>query len=182
MFARVTVHASDLAASRKFYEIVVGALERDPWEVFKVTDRDPPTRHLHIAFAAMAPEDVEVFWRAGVDAGYRGDGEPGPRPQYTPDYFGGFLLDPDGNSVEAVYRPGRTETGSPIDHLWLGVANLEASRREWEALAAQFGLQVEDARIPGLVVVAGDKRHIMLVPHRAPTENAGIELAAPEAQ
>jgi hypothetical protein len=38
---------------------------------------------------------VDEFWRAGTDAGYRSDGEPGPRPQYEPDYYGAFLLDPD---------------------------------------------------------------------------------------
>jgi hypothetical protein len=39
---------------------------------------------------------VDAFWQAGVDAGYRDDGEPGPRTQYGPSYYGGFLLDPDG--------------------------------------------------------------------------------------
>ena len=50
---------------------------------------------------------VDEFWRAGTEAGYRDDGAPGPRPQYSPDYYGGFLLDPDGNSAEAVHHgPG----------------------------------------------------------------------------
>lgn len=46
---------------------------------------------------------MDAFWRAGIDAGYRDDGAPGPRPVYGPDYYGGFLLDPDGNSAEAVH-------------------------------------------------------------------------------
>jgi hypothetical protein len=49
-------------------------------------------------------ELVDRFHRAGVDAGYSSDGEPGPRPQYAPEYYGAFLLDPDGNNVEAVHR------------------------------------------------------------------------------
>ena len=179
MFARVTVAASDLAASRRFYETVLATLAQDAWQVFALEQGNPPTRGLHIAFAAHSRDDVNAFWRAGVDAGYASDGEPGLRPQYRPDYYGGFLLDPDGNSAEAVHRPGRTETGPPIDHLWLGVADLEVSRNFWERAAPPLGLQVEDARLPGLVAVAGNHRHLMLVAEgRPPTERVRIAIAA----
>jgi hypothetical protein len=47
---------------------------------------------------------VDEFWRVGTAAGYRDDGVPGPRPQYRADYYGAFLLDPDGNSIEAVHH------------------------------------------------------------------------------
>jgi predicted lactoylglutathione lyase len=60
------------------------------------------TRGLHIAFVASSRELVDEFWRVGTAAGYRDDGEPGPRPQYSPEYYGSFLLDPDGNNVEVV--------------------------------------------------------------------------------
>jgi hypothetical protein len=65
---------------------------------------------------------VDAFWQAGIDAGYRDDGAPGPRAVYGPDYYGGFLLDPDGNSAEAVH----TEREDPVpdgcvDHLWIRV-------------------------------------------------------------
>ena len=73
------------------------------WGDFSI-DRDgqPVTQRLHIAF--YAPHElVDAFHRAGVEAGFTSDGAPGPRPQYTPEYYGAFLLDPDGNSVEAVY-------------------------------------------------------------------------------
>jgi hypothetical protein len=43
----------------------------------------------------------------GLDAGYRDDGEPGLRPEHGADYYGGFLLDPDGNNVEAVFHDRR---------------------------------------------------------------------------
>ena len=120
-----------------------------------------------------------AFWRRGVDAGYRSDGEPGLRPQYRPDYYGGFLLDPDGNSVEAVYRPGRTETGSPIDHLWLGVGDLQASRRFYETIAPVLGLKVEEARLEGMVAVARNRRHLMLVADgRPPVENLHVAFPA----
>ena len=60
------------------------------------------TRRLHIAFVAPSRAHVHAFWQAGIEAGYRDDGAPGLRPQYRDDYFGAFLLDPDGNNVELV--------------------------------------------------------------------------------
>ena len=45
---------------------------------------------------------MDAFWREGVAAGYRDDGAPGTRTVYSPDYYGGFLLDPDGHNVELV--------------------------------------------------------------------------------
>jgi hypothetical protein len=44
-----------------------------------------------------------------TEAGYRDDGRPGLRPQYPPDYYGAFVIDPDGNNVEALYR----DVGNP---------------------------------------------------------------------
>ena len=71
----------------------------------------PPTRNLHIGFYAPTHELVDAFHRAGVEAGYESDGEPGPRPQYTPTTTARFLLDPDGNSIEAVYLDRRPRAG-----------------------------------------------------------------------
>jgi len=187
MLDHVMIRASDREASRRFYTTVLGEPNYagpgfDEWGDFAVTQTStghPVTRHLHVAFAAPSQEEVDAFWRRGVEAGYRTDGEPGLRPQYRPDYYGGFLLDPDGNSVEAVHRPGRTETGSPIDHLWLGVDDLEASRRFYEAIAPILGLQVEDARLEGMVAVARDRRHLMLVADgRPPVENLHFAFPA----
>ena len=64
----------------------------------------PVTRRLHIGFAAPSRAHVDEFWKAGTAAGYRDDGAPGLRPQYSDDYYGAFLLDPDGNSAEAVHH------------------------------------------------------------------------------
>jgi catechol 2,3-dioxygenase-like lactoylglutathione lyase family enzyme len=183
----VTIRADDQEASRSFYNEVLSTLGFDPvrqgekfyeWGDFSVAQADeehPLTRHLHIAFTARSGEGVDAFWWRGVEAGYRSDGEPGPRAPYTPDYYGGFLLDPDGNSVEAVHRPGRTDSGPPLDHLWLGVADLEASRRFYETIAPVLGVRVVDARWPGHVVVAGEHRHLMLVADgRPPAENVHV--------
>lgn len=56
----------------------------------------------HVAFAAPDHRAVEAFHRAGLAAGGSDNGAPGPRPDYGPSYFAAFLLDPEGNNVEAV--------------------------------------------------------------------------------
>ena len=73
-------------------------------------DDKPPTRGLHIGFSAPSREHVDAFWQAGVDAGYRDDGAPGRGRSTGADYYGGFLLDPDGNSAEAVHHGDVAET------------------------------------------------------------------------
>lgn len=57
---------------------------------------------VHVAFAALDRAAVEAFHRAALAAGGRDNGAPGLRPQYHPGYYGAFVLDPDGNNVEAV--------------------------------------------------------------------------------
>ena len=56
----------------------------------------------HVAFAASTRADVKAFHRAALAAGGRDNGAPGPRPHYHAHYFGAFVLDPDGNNIEAV--------------------------------------------------------------------------------
>jgi catechol 2,3-dioxygenase-like lactoylglutathione lyase family enzyme len=56
----------------------------------------------HIAFTAADRATVEAFHRAALAAGGRDNGGPGLRPQYHADYYGAFVLDPDGNNIEAV--------------------------------------------------------------------------------
>ena len=133
MFERVIVTAGDLAASRRFYRTVLSVIGHDDRGDFRLEAGDAATRGLHIGFAARSRADVDAFWRAGVDAGYADDGAPGPRPLYSPTYYGGFLLDPDGNSIEAVHRAGMRTDGA-VDHLWLRVRDLEASAAFYAAL------------------------------------------------
>src|SRR3954453_13506873 len=143
VFDHVTIRVSDREASERFYTTVLGVLglERkrgelfDEWGEFSIAAADdefPLTRGLHVAFYASSTELVDEFWRVGTEAGYRDDGEPGPRPQYGPDYYGGFLLDPDGNSVEAV---NNTRDRHGIDHLWIRVADTRASKAFYETIA-----------------------------------------------
>lgn len=73
-----------------------------------MVDRHPATRGLHLCFAARSREQVDAFHRAGVEAGFRSNGAPGFR-DYGPGYYAAFLLDPDGNTIEAIYR----DVGNP---------------------------------------------------------------------
>jgi catechol 2,3-dioxygenase-like lactoylglutathione lyase family enzyme len=113
VFDHITIRVSDRAAAERFYNTVLPALESgDPWTHGKYTgwghdftlaqDDQPRTTGLHIAFVAPSQAHVDEFWKTGTEAGYVDDGAPGLRPRYGDDYYGGFLHDPDGNSVEAV--------------------------------------------------------------------------------
>ena len=119
----------DLAASRRFYGAILGALGvpiggEGPgffWcdELFVSTADSKAasgelTGRVHLAFGAKDREMVERFHEAGLEAGGRDHGAPGDRP-YHPGYFAAFLLDPDGNNIEAVYHgPGKRSADSIV--------------------------------------------------------------------
>lgn len=63
-----------------------------------------PSPRVHVAFAAEEREIVDAFYQAALAAGGRNDGPPGVRMEYNPNYYGAFILDPDGHSIEAVCR------------------------------------------------------------------------------
>ena len=79
--------------------------------LFWCSDRDysadaPPTP-IHLAFVAANRAAVDAFHAAALAAGATDNGPPGLRPDYHPDYYGAFVLDPDGNNIEAVcHTPG----------------------------------------------------------------------------
>jgi catechol 2,3-dioxygenase-like lactoylglutathione lyase family enzyme len=74
---------------------------------FWIGDHGAPTSGVHIAFTAENRAQVDAFYRAALKAGGRDNGGPGLRPHYHANYYGGFVLDPDGNNIEAVcHRPG----------------------------------------------------------------------------
>jgi len=152
VFDHVTIRVADRQASERFYATVLktlgveqtNSLEWLPeWDDFSLSPASadkPVTQRLHVGFAAPSREHVDEFWRTGTQAGYRDDGAPGERPQYVPDYYGAFLLDPDGNSVEAVHHAGMRARG--IDHLWVRVADVGAAKRFYETVAPYAGLEL----------------------------------------
>jgi len=62
----------------------------------------PPQARLHVAFAAKSRADVQAFYEAALAAGGTDNGAPGLRPHYHENYYGAFVLDPDGHNIEAV--------------------------------------------------------------------------------
>ncbi|HEV2593449.1 MAG TPA: VOC family protein [Gaiellaceae bacterium] len=68
---------------------------------FLEAEGEPPRGRLHIAFEASTREQVDAFHAAAVAAGGADNGAPGLR-WYHPDYYGAYVLDPDGNNIEAV--------------------------------------------------------------------------------
>ncbi|WP_404827796.1 VOC family protein [Conexibacter stalactiti] len=114
------VRVADLAAARRFYDTVAPFARIElaaelPGRIrysradgggggsLSLVADGPPTEGVHLAFPAPDRATVDAFHAAAVAAGYRDDGAPGPRPRYAPGYYGGFVLDPDGNSVELVH-------------------------------------------------------------------------------
>lgn len=116
------IQISDIATARVFYEACFEALgatqladvpkEYTGGRVVVGYGRDKPdfwlsegvaqVPPLHFAFRAASHAQVNAFYKAALAAGGIDNGAPGPRPQYHPDYYGAFVLDPDGNNIEAV--------------------------------------------------------------------------------
>jgi catechol 2,3-dioxygenase-like lactoylglutathione lyase family enzyme len=116
VFDHITIRVADFHASRAFFTTVLAPLGVElsyedetagfaEWGDFSIArDADVVSRHVHVAFAAASREQVDAFHRSGIEAGYRDNGALGERPAYHPGYYGAYLLDPDGNNVEAVFH------------------------------------------------------------------------------
>ena len=108
-------HVRDYAKSKAFYGKALaplgismlrggdnwGMLGREGKPQFWIGEGGPPAGHTHIAFAARNREEVRQFHAAALAAGGKDNGGPGLRP-YHPNYYGAFVIDPDGHNVEAV--------------------------------------------------------------------------------
>lgn len=117
----IGVNVSDLELSKAFYVAILDALGKSDgfgcddsgfyFDEFYVAAGDSPVTNLHLAFQADSIEQVHAFYQAGLNAGGRDNGEPGYR-KYHDSYYAAFLLDPDGNNIEAVCDVG-AERSSP---------------------------------------------------------------------
>ncbi|MEM7073659.1 MAG: VOC family protein [Pseudomonadota bacterium] len=79
---------------------VTGYGDNRPW--FWLAEEDTTKGKLHVALQASDRAAVDAFHAAALRAGGLDNGPPGPRPHYHADYYGAFVLDPDGNNIEAV--------------------------------------------------------------------------------
>jgi catechol 2,3-dioxygenase-like lactoylglutathione lyase family enzyme len=126
LFDHVHLRVSDLDASKRFYRAALESVglaltgEGDGWfsadELF-VSDDGPVTTNLHFALQAADEETVARFHAAAIAAGGTDNGAPGERG-YHPGYYGAFVLDPDGNNVEAVYHGPMTRSAPALVYEW----------------------------------------------------------------
>jgi catechol 2,3-dioxygenase-like lactoylglutathione lyase family enzyme len=116
----LTLRVRDLEASRRFYAAALapwgGRESKDDWgisfgppgsEDVAIAEGEP-SGPIHLALSAPDRETVDRFYDAALSGGGRDNGPPGERPQYHPGYYAAYVLDPDGNNVEAVFH-GRQE-------------------------------------------------------------------------
>jgi catechol 2,3-dioxygenase-like lactoylglutathione lyase family enzyme len=117
VFDHVKIGVRDIDASKYFYRTVLEQLGIPPlWETAEgaqyanlvLSSSSELSGPLHIGFVARSREEADGFHRSGVEAGFQDHGAPGVRERYSSEaaglYYAAFLLDPDGNNVEAVHR------------------------------------------------------------------------------
>jgi catechol 2,3-dioxygenase-like lactoylglutathione lyase family enzyme len=119
----IDVPVRDLSKSRAFFDAALAPLGLQlvmhnrhdqghevlgygslPDPVFWIRNGKSPIEKLHVAFAAPTREAVDDFHRAALNIGGMCNGPPGLRPWYADNYYAAFILDPDGNNIEAVCR------------------------------------------------------------------------------
>ncbi len=125
MIDHTGIGVADVAASAAFYDAALGALgmrramqmPQDKgtdgigygvdYPIFWIDRFHPHSTRQHTAFVAKSRAEVDAFYAAAIRAGGTGNGAPGAREkQSTPVYYAAFVLDPDGNNIEAVFRGG----------------------------------------------------------------------------
>ena len=120
----IHLRATDFSKSRRFYEAIFGVLgltiehSGDNWfqldELFvDAADAEAVPSHVHLAFQTRDRAMVDAVHAAAIAAGGVDNGAPGERP-YHPGYYAAFLLDPDGNNIEAVFHGPSTRSAASV--------------------------------------------------------------------
>jgi catechol 2,3-dioxygenase-like lactoylglutathione lyase family enzyme len=125
MIAHIGLIVSDIERSKEFYSAALQPIGYELIRAYGITPTrpvasagfgvppradlwlyqgDPGKVTAHIAFQVHTRTFVDAFYQAAIAAGARDNGKPGPRPQYSPNYYGAFVFDPDGYNIEAVCR------------------------------------------------------------------------------
>lgn len=130
MIDHISLVVGDFARARAFYSAALAPLGYTKLREFSVAAGDPrdvvgfgvapkpdfwiaagdddgSSPPVHIAFRAVSRAAVDAFYAAAIAAGGRDNGAPGPRPGYHPDYYGAFVIAPDGNNLEAAHHGSR---------------------------------------------------------------------------
>jgi catechol 2,3-dioxygenase-like lactoylglutathione lyase family enzyme len=120
----VHIVVADLEKSRAFYKAILAALGKtmtnddthdfgsDELFVSQANEKGKVS-HIHLAFQTPDRKMVDKFYRAALEAGGKDNGAPGERP-YHPGYYGAFILDPDGNNIEAVHHGAATRSAASV--------------------------------------------------------------------
>jgi catechol 2,3-dioxygenase-like lactoylglutathione lyase family enzyme len=122
----IGIGVRDYKESRTFYELALAPLgvmltreiDADNRAAgFGIDGRDDfwihegrPLGRMHVAFEASSSDEVDAFHAAALEAGGRDNGAPGLRPEYSDTYYAAYILDPNGNNIEAVFH------GAAPDH------------------------------------------------------------------
>jgi catechol 2,3-dioxygenase-like lactoylglutathione lyase family enzyme len=116
MFDHLGFAVADFPKSRAFYLSALAPLGgrvvmegpdfvgfgREARPQFWIGTGEAPTTRLHLAFTARSRAEVRAFYEAAIAAGGADNGPPGLRPNYHPNYYGAFVIDPNGHNIEAV--------------------------------------------------------------------------------
>ena len=122
MIDHVTIRVKDLEKSRSFYEKILATLGykhnigsqkegyygfglgEDPiFEITQATGELPANKKVHIAFKAKTKDQIKKFYEVAIANGAQNNGKPGPRKNYTQTYYAAFIIDADGNNIEACW-------------------------------------------------------------------------------
>ncbi len=119
MFDHITLSVSDIQISKAFYEQALAPLGykvlfvkegsylgfgsvRPQFWISQADEAHSRVMGVHVAFTCSRRALVDAFYEAAIKAGGKDNGKPGLRPEYHEDYYGAFVIDPDGNNIEAV--------------------------------------------------------------------------------
>ena len=120
MIDHITIDVNNLEESKKFYKKAfvpfgykISYEEKGEFLSFDIGNGalfiirqykgHSPLTSCHIAFRAENPDKVHDFYKVALEAGGKDNGKPGPRPQYTENYYACFIYDPNGHNIEAVF-------------------------------------------------------------------------------
>jgi catechol 2,3-dioxygenase-like lactoylglutathione lyase family enzyme len=117
MIDHIMLRVKDYVESKRFYDAVLGTLGYralmefgagcgygDTKPYFWIGPSEDPHPRIHIAFKAKDRASVDAFHAKALELGARDDGAPGVRSHYHPNYYGAFVIDPNGHNIEAVYH------------------------------------------------------------------------------
>jgi catechol 2,3-dioxygenase-like lactoylglutathione lyase family enzyme len=188
MFDHVTLRVPNLALATAALKRVLDELEIEQtrstpsfsaWGNFALTETDdehPIARRVHVAFIAPTQAHVDRFAHAGIEAGFVDDGRSGLRPHYAKDYYAAYLKDAAGNSFEALHRDGKRPQGN-IDHVWIRVADLEASTAFYSTIGAAAGLTMSHRAADRVAFSVGASDGVFSVVAGDPTEAVHVAFA-----